>query len=290
MTEKCWTWTTTAAYVEGKSAETMRDLCTTAGLAGIEASLPWFATLTDPEVETLCATMKEAGVGFPTFHLPFPEDDDITSFYNAAREEAVERIEQAMEVATRLGSSIGIQHPTTTGFDAEVEGVDRYLEQLGRSLEVLLPVAERLGFTIAIENLLPATTFGSSPEHITRIRETFDHPHLGFCLDTGHALVSLGDAAPEVQEAMGDRLVAYHLADNAGDRDSHLAPGHGRVDWSTVFRKAAEAGFSGHMCIETPPFAPGPEYSGADWKQMVDDCDELVAAALDSRSNEGGVR
>jgi sugar phosphate isomerase/epimerase len=171
-----------------------------------------------------------------------------------------------------------------------VEGVDRYLEQLGKSLEVLLPAAEKLGLTIALENLLPVTCFGFSPEHITRIRETFDHPHLGFCLDTGHALVSLGDAAAEIQDAMGDRLVAYHLADTAGDRDSHLAPGHGRVEWATVFRKAAEGGFSGHMCIETPPFARGPSYSSADWKQMVDDCDELVAAALANDTDEAGVK
>ena len=76
---------------------------------------------------------------------------------------------------------------------------------------------------------------------------------------------------------MGDRMVAYHLADNAGDRDSHLAPGHGRVDWATVFRKAAERGYDGTMCIETPPFAAGPNYSVEAWKAMVDDTAKLAA-------------
>jgi sugar phosphate isomerase/epimerase len=79
-------------------------------------------------------------------------------------------------------------------------------------------------------------------------------------------------------------MVAYHLADNAGDRDSHLAPGHGLVDWNTVFRRAAEIGFSGCMCIETPPFAAGAKgtYTVEAWKQMVDDTDTLVAQALRS--------
>jgi hypothetical protein len=43
------------------------------------------------------------------------------------------------------------------------------------------------------------------------------------------------------------------------------------------------------MCIETPPFARGPEYNDEDWKQMVHDCDALVAAALDSSANDAGV-
>ena len=84
-----------------------------------------------------------------------------------------------------------------------------------------------------------------------------------------------------MQNAMGSRLVAYHLADNAGDRDSHLAPGHGRVDWSTVFRQAAAANYSNTMCIETPPFASGPDYSIQAWTSMVDECRQLVATALE---------
>ena len=80
---------------------------------------------------------------------------------------------------------------------------------------------------------------------------------------------------------MGSRIAAYHLADNAGDRDSHLAPGHGRVDWTTVFRKAAEANYSGTMCIETPPWAAGPDYSLEAWKSMVVECHQLAETALD---------
>ena len=79
---------------------------------------------------------------------------------------------------------------------------------------------------------------------------------------------------------MGSRLAAFHLADNAGDRDSHLAPGHGRVEWGPVFRKAAELGYEFTMCIETAPFAFGPEYSRDAWKQMVTDTDALVEQAL----------
>ncbi len=90
---------------------------------------------------------------------------------------------------------------------------------------------------------------------------------MGDYLTTGYDLYSWSETRQPGQEY------------NAGDRNSHLAPGHARVDWSTVFRKAADIGFSGQMCIETPPFAASPEYDLDAWKQMVDDCDRLVAAA-----------
>ena len=73
---------------------------------------------------------------------------------------------------------------------------------------------------------------------------------------------------------------AFHLADNAGDRDSHLAPGRGNVPWGALFRAAAEAGFSGSMCIETPPFAAGPDYSMEAWIGLREDMDLLVQRAF----------
>lgn len=105
-------------------------------------------------------------------------------------------------------------------------------------------------------------------------------PHVGFVYDTGHGLLSAGERALDILEAMGDRVVAWHLADNAGDRDSHLAPGHGDVDWDGVFRFAARIGYSAPMTMETPPWGPGPRYSIETWQQSVKELDALAARAL----------
>ena len=277
-----WSYTTTGFTFKGMSAEEIRDICLAAGLAGIEAGPPLLANLRGAEIEAYRRVFEDAGLKIKTFHLPFGVEDDIASFYNTQREAAVATIDHWMRRAALVGATIGIQHPTTTGYDVAREGLERYLGHIAKSLDVLLPVAESLGFTIAIENMVPRDggRFCSEPEHFAQIIERFAHPSLGFCLDTGHALIALGDRAPQVQDVMGDRMVAYHLADNAGDRDSHLAPGHGRVDWATVFRKAAKAGYDGTMCIETPPFAAGPKYSVEAWKAMVDDTQQLAENAL----------
>ena len=136
--------------------------------------------------------------------------------------------------------------------------------------------------------MLPGTDgprIGSQPEHLSVIAEKFAHPNLGFCLDTGHALVAGGpDGAHAFFQAMDPHLVAFHLADNAGDRDSHLAPGRGLVNWNTLFKAMAELNFSHPACIETPPFAHAPNqtYPLPAWKQLTAETDDLVEKALNS--------
>jgi len=281
--EKTWSWSVTGGQFEGKSHQEITELCHAAGLSGIEGGSSLFDRYSEAELEEIGKHYRDAGISIQTYHLPFSAHEDIANFYETVRREAVNVALRSMERSTILGSTVGIQHPNTSRFGVEVEGIDNYFRQLGKSLDTLLPAAEKLNYTIAIENMLPApgVRFGSIPEHFERILKEFDHPSLGFCLDTGHALVAMGlEQAHEVFEAMAPKLVAFHLADNAGDRDSHLAPGHGLVDWNRVFRKAAEIDFTRNACIETAPFAPGPNYSLEAYQQMVTEADALVEKAL----------
>ena len=280
--EKAWTWSMTGYQFPDKSHQEIQEICVNSGLSGIECVPPLLEGRTLEEIEEIGVSYKAAGLLIETFHLPFSSEDVISSFYETTRKKAVQKACLWMERAAAVGATVGIQHPTTSRFSVDDEGLDRYFDRIGKSLNEMLPVAENLGFVIALENMLPAGggRFTSRPEHFKKILEDFDHPNLGCCLDTGHALVAGGKDAPQFQKVMGSRLKAYHLADNAGDRDSHLAPGHGRVAWETVFHLAAEHGYSGTMCIETPPWAQGPEYELGAWKALVKDTDGLVDRAL----------
>ncbi len=273
-----WTWSTTGYGFRTAAFDSIREICQTAGLAGIEGVPPLFDGKTDTELEAIGQTYRDAGVNIDTFHLPFAGEDDIASFYETRRRKAVDNATRWMERAALLGATVGIQHPTTSHYALDVEGMDTYLRQLGRSLATLLPAAERLNFTVAIENMLPAPggRLASRPEHFELLIREFAHPNLGFCLDTGHALVTGLGQEGHFLDVMAPHLVAFHLADNAGDRDSHLAPGHGLVDWATVFNKATEIEYSRTMCIEAPPFAQGPDYSPDAWRQMVTDAEALA--------------
>ena len=282
--QKTWTWSTTGYGFSGYTAESICEVCRVAGLSGIEGAPPLAEGKTDAEVEAFGRVFRDAGQRIETFHLPFSAEDDIASFYETVRRRAVDKILEWMDRAAQMGATVGIQHPTTTRHDVAVEGLDAYVRHLGKSLSVLLPAAEKTGFVIAVENMLPAGggRFASAPEHIERLASEFGSSSFGFCLDTGHALVAAADPARagEIQDAMGSRLVAFHLADNEGARDLHIAPGRGLVDWRGVFRRASETGFSRAMCIETGPFAPGPPYTPEHWRAMVAATDVLATSSL----------
>lgn len=279
-----WKFALLMAEVVEVGLDRIPEFCAEIGADRIEGGFRIIESLNDQAFEQLARRFDQAEVKIHTFHLPFGIPIDISDFYETRRREAVQRSIRCMERCARLGVRVGIQHPTTCLYHADVEGIDRFLDTLRRSLDELVPVAERCGLTIALENI-PAREygprFGSLPAHFAVMRERLDYPQVGFCFDTGHALMSLGlNQEDQMFDAMGDRLVAFHLADNAGDRDSHLAPGRGRVDWRTVFRRAAALGFSGTMCIETPPFAPGPPYGAAAYRELLQETRALAKRAL----------
>ena len=153
--QKTWVWSTVGSLFTGKTHEEIQEICLFAGLAGIEAHMELFREETEAELEAVGAQYRKAGLQIDSFHLPFTAEDDIASFYETARQEAVEKVRQWMERAALLGARVGIQHPTTNRLNVDVEGLDPYLRQLDKSLKVLLPAAEQLGFHIALENLPP---------------------------------------------------------------------------------------------------------------------------------------
>lgn len=282
--ERTWGWSTTTSRMPGKAIDEVVALCRAVGLAGLEGGESCFANCGMPELAQTGAALRAAGLAMQTFHLPFGAGDDIASFYETSRRATATKIRLWMERAAALGARIGILHPSTSRCSVDIEGLDPYMAALDKTFRELLPAAESLGMTLALENMLPGDAaggrLGSRPEHFILFRQRFGHANLGFCLDTGHALVALRERAAEFFDAMGSELVAFHLQDTPGDRDSHLAPGHGRVDWDVVFQRMARLEYRGIACIEAAPFDFGPDYSATSWRQLVLWTDRLVAAAL----------
>jgi sugar phosphate isomerase/epimerase len=280
---RTWAWTL-HAHVLGTDHDAILAACQAADVHYVEIHPFHVAGLNPRELEALERRYAEDGVHIDSFHLPFASEDDLTAFYETDRRHAVARTRYWLERLPLLKVRVAIAHPGTRRYSVDIEGLDPFLQPLGRSLEELLPVAESNGIQIALENMPPGSEGGrltSRPEHLERLAMEFDHTHLGFCLDTGHALLAGGpEHAGDFFEAMAPRLSAFHLADNAGDRDSHLAPGHGLVDWNQFFRQAARLDYPHGMCIEAPPFAPGPNYTLEAWRQLFTELDQRVQGAL----------
>jgi sugar phosphate isomerase/epimerase len=125
-----------------------------------------------------------------------------------------------------------------------------------RALAALAPAAERLGVTIAIENLAPVfpgpEALSFTPSVLRTMARRIDSPAIGICLDLGHAnlVASLRRTDPvELIRPALDRTVLFHLHDNLGARrepadqrpgldpvrlDLHLPPGGGAVPWDRI--------------------------------------------------------
>ena len=54
--------------------------------------------------------------------------------------------------------------------------------------------------------------------------------NVGICLDLGHAHVTVGIAA--AIGTLGARIASVHVHDNHGQKDEHLWPGDGTIDWT----------------------------------------------------------
>lgn len=93
-------------------------------------------------------------------------------------------------------------------------------------LRRLCAEAKEAGVSIAFENL-------RRTEYLDYVLGVI--PDAGFCFDCGHEL--LYNHGTGVLEKHGERLLCVHLHDNNGDRDSHLPPFDGSIDWGVLAKR-----------------------------------------------------
>ncbi len=143
------------------------------------------------------------------------------------RLDAVDEVKRALEVAERIPFRYLVQHIGTNRQAADGRSFDAAFN----SLEHLVVFAKHRGVTIALENT--PGEFGSSASLQQFVKETH-LKDLRYCLDIGHAHIEAGVAASI--EAMHGRIVTTHLHDNHGEKDEHLLPGEGTIDWDAAMK------------------------------------------------------
>jgi sugar phosphate isomerase/epimerase len=146
------------------------------------------------------------------------------------RVDAVDEVKRALEVAERIPFRYLVQH---LGHSNDKQ-TPRAMDAAFNSLEHLSIFAKERGVTIALENT--RSEFGSPEALVQLIRETHLR-ELKFCFDTGHAHIEEG--IPKALEVMGDRIVTTHIHDNHGEKDEHLLPFDGTIDWEETLSSLA---------------------------------------------------
>ncbi len=183
-----------------------------------------------------------------SLHAPFSQRIDITSPNDADREAAVMELILACEAASLMGCENVVLHP-----GPEREGrppPEELFQRMHRAADALNRVAFRcraLGVRLLLENMLAHLMFGHVRDMMYLLGEIKTND-VGTCLDTGHA--HLAREMGVVIQKLSGHLKMVHINDNHGDRDDHLAPGDGSIDWPWVIDQLRRVNFQGVLVLE----------------------------------------
>jgi sugar phosphate isomerase/epimerase len=193
-------------------------------------------------------TIRSLGMRAVSFHAPFADNIDITALDPAVREVAVSELLAACEAAALMGVENLVLHPGPERAGRPPE--EEFLTRMRNAAESLNTVAGRCcerGVHLVLENMLPHLLFGHINDMLYllgSIREC----DVAACLDTGHA--NLSRELGMVIHKLSGHLHLIHVNDNRGDRDDHLAPGEGHIDWPWLISELKRCRFGGTLILE----------------------------------------
>jgi sugar phosphate isomerase/epimerase len=198
-------------------------------------------------VREIAEWFRGSGVALNSVHSPLYADYEwgragappvnIASTDRAGRIEAMDEIKRALEIAEQIPFRFLIQH---IGVSNEMFD-DRKFEAALTSIEHLRAFARPLGVRILLENIPNEL---ATPDKLIEFIHTSHFEDVGVCFDFGHAHI-MSDVT-QAFEILKLHICSTHVHDNAKDRDSHLWPGDGSINWKEAMELLRSA-------PQTPP-------------------------------------
>lgn len=225
-------------YIKKRLHPGMLDAMKRGGAQAIEvfAARGHFNYTDKDHIKELAAWFKSEGVEFHSMHSPIYVSNDFKSGSPALnivdmdkprRIEAMDEIKRAVEVAEMMPFRFLVQHiGKTDEYDDP-----RKFEWAMSGIEHLRAFCRQLGITLLVEN---TPNDLATPEKLKELLKALHYPDLGVCFDTGHAHMT-----SSVHQAFGvlqPHIRSTHVHDNKADRDAHLWPGEGTIDWNETMQ------------------------------------------------------
>ncbi len=143
------------------------------------------------------------------------------------RIDSMEEIKRAIEVAEKLPFRYLILH---VGLPNETYDLRKF-DAAFTSIEHLRIFAKERGAQILLENIPNEL---ATPERLLEFIHYTRMEDLKVCFDTGHAHMT-GGVEPAFQ-ILKDRIASTHVHDNKREKDDHLLPFDGEINWEEAVR------------------------------------------------------
>jgi sugar phosphate isomerase/epimerase len=209
-----------------------------------------FDYTTRQEIQSIASALSQHGLALASLHAPTSRDLSatreggtplsITEVERVRRIEAMDELKRVIDVAEDLPFSRLILHMGGSRETADPRKRDAAFS----SLEHLVLHAHHRGVTIAVEN---TTSEMGDPAYLRAFVDETRLAGLRFNFDIGHAHLADGPEPERIEKAFAplrELAVSAHLHDNHGDKDEHLPPYDGSIDWESavkILKTAAES-------------------------------------------------
>jgi len=194
------------------------------------------------EVRTIAKALADHRLELSSVHAPTSRDRSlnregsaplsITEVERVRRVEAMDELKRVIDIAEGLPFPRLILHMGGVRETADPRKRDAALS----TLEHLTLHARHAGVTICLENT------PSEMGEPTYLRSFVDETRLAgvrFNFDLGHAHLSGGPESERIQnnfEPLRELLASVHIHDNHGEKDEHLPPYEGTIDWPAALK------------------------------------------------------
>ena len=193
--------------------------------------------------------LKEGAIRSASVHLPFYGKGllwDPSVPDEEKRKGVVDRIAGLIRANADIMAPMATLHAS---LEPPLEEHPCRIDQVCRSIEELIPLAEELDFCINVE-YLPRTCIGNSVDELQTITSRFDAKHVGICFDVNHIMDRYRET-PEMIAALAPRIRSFHISDYDGVDELHWSPGQGIHDWCAVMRQIKAMDHDVLLILET---------------------------------------
>lgn len=247
------------AFGEEMPTDKALELAKAAGFGAFEVCVglkgPVGLGATEREVTAIRKQADALGLEVQSVASAIGWEFPLTSPDPAIRERGREAIGNGLRIAQWLGANTLLTVPglVTAGVPYDVA-----MQNAARGIQEVLPVAERCGVALGIENVW--NKFLLSPLEMRDFIDAFDSPYAGAYVDVGNAVLT---GFPEQWiRILGKRVRMIHAKDyrsGVGTLDGFVMLLEGSVDWPNVMSAIRETGYDGALIAEYWPYPHGLE-------------------------------